>query len=179
MAKSEKKPKAIFTFMEHNLGGNLNRAEQELDKYLGDCKAILSGSKTTSYDSIDIVYTIGDLWYARTYVESYSSYDRLKRAIVEFLFSREGNHNTSIPSLVKTLREKDPETTKIGVRRVWVFKCKESCSIIKQNDVTGQLLITDKHSDKKITVDEAFSIIDASYQGEFRHVGKYPFVVIS
>lgn len=158
MAK-EKENIPFFTFLEDKLGRTQKSAKEKLDEYLG-------GYKATDYECISVVFTIGNYWYVRTTLNSYSSYNKLKRSIVEFLFNKEKNPNSSVPGLLKSFLKDDPRLARNGKRRVWVFNHKEYGS--KLPGIVAQLLIKERF------VDEKYSVMKAFHEGKFKHTGAHP-----
>lgn len=149
----------FFTFLGDKLGRTQKSAKEKLDEYLG-------GYKATDYECISVVFIIGQYWYVRTTLNSYSSYNKLKRAIVEFLFSKEKNPNSSVPGLLKSFLKDDPRLARNGKRHVWVFNHKEYGS--KLPGVVAQLLI------KENFFNEKYSVMKAFHEGKFKHTGANP-----
>ena len=149
----------FFTFLEDKLGRTQKAAKAKLDEYLGDYKA-------TDYDCITVVFAVGNNWYVRTALNSVSSYNKLKRAIVEFMFSKEKAPNSSVPGLLKSFLKENPLMARAAIRRVWVFNHKEYGN--KLPGVVAKLLINENFVDKK------FSIVQAWRKGEFKHAGACP-----
>lgn len=149
----------FFTFLGDKLGRTQKSAKEKLDEYLG-------GYKATDYECISVVFIIGQYWYVRTALNSYSSYNKLKRAIVEFLFNKEKNPNSSVPGLLKSFLKDDPRLARNGKRHVWVFNHKEYGS--KLPGVVAQLLI------KENFFNEKYSVMKAFHEGKFKHTGAHP-----